>query len=147
MDIMELRSALKRAASLFKATGAKTQAQSIVAVENLIGASGDKTVEEFVDKTRTALREPQLGSLTVLEVVERLVVVGTDQSKFTALYKQMQSRGFDKDKALEVAARFTGARKTTWTSKPKALQAIKSKFEERAYLASKDAANSGVTPW
>lgn len=147
MDIMQLRAALRRAASLFKATGAKAQAQSIEAVERLIGETGDRTVEEFVEKTQNALKEPPLGSLSVLEIVERLAIVGTDQAKFGALYKQMQSRGFDKNKVLEVASRFTGARKTAWSSKPKALQAIKLKFEERVYLASKDAANSRVTPW
>ena len=147
MDITELRAALRRAASLFRAAGARPQTQSIEAVERLIGACGDKTVEEFVEKTRAALSEPPLESLSVLEIVERLALIGTDQTKFGALYKQMQSRGFDKEKALEVAARFTGARKNSWSSKPKAIKAIKAKFDERVYMAAKNASNSGITPW
>ena len=147
MDTTELRAALKRAATLFKAAGAKTHAKSIEAVEHLIDASGDRTVEEFVEETRAALSEPPLASLSVLEIVERLAGAGTDQCKFNFLYKQMQARDFDKEKTVEVAARLTGAKTTTWRSKPKALQAIKSKFEERVYMASKDAANSRVTPW
>lgn len=147
MDIVELRAALRRAASLFTAAGARKQTRSIEAVDSLLEASGDKCVEEFVEKTRAALKEPPLGALSVLEIVERLAVAGVDRSKFAVLYKQMQARSFDKDKLFEVAARFTGGLKTSWSTKPKALRAIKSKFEERAYLASKDAANSRVTPW
>ena len=147
MDISELMGVLKQATSLFKATGAKAQAQSIEAVERVIGASGDKTVEEFVEKSRAALEEAPLVSLTALEIIERLAIAGTDQAKFGLLLKRMKSRDFDKEKVLEVASRFTGARRTAWSSKSKALQAIKSKFDERAYLAAKDAANSRVTPW
>ena len=147
MDTTELRAVLKRAAALFRSAGAKRETKSIEAVESLIEASGDRTVEEFVEKTQAALSEPPLASLSIPEIVERLAAAGTDRSKFNALYKQIQGRDFDKEKTFNVAARFTGARSTTWKSKPKALQAIKSKFDERVYMASKDAANSRVTPW
>jgi hypothetical protein len=147
MDIAELTAALKSAMRLFKASGAKPQTKAIEAVEGLIEASGDRTVEEFVERTRAALDEPLLAGLSAEAIVERIAAAGTDQRKFTTIFKQLQAKDCQNEKVFDVAARVTGARSTTWRSKPKALQAIKSKFDERVFMASKDPANSRVTPW
>ena len=147
MDIAELRAALKKAAAVFRGAGARAQAQSIEAVDSLIRKSGDATLEEFVERTKEALQVKPLAELSAAEVIELLADAGTDAAKFNLIFLQLEARSFSKDKALEIAARFTGGRKSSWSSKSKALQAIKSKFDDRVFQASKDSANSGVTPW
>lgn len=146
-SISHLRRVLQRAVSLFEASGAKAQAGDIKAVENLLAETGDTTVDEFVDRTMTALNAPKAAELPPAEIVAKLNEIGTDRAKFDNLFAQLKLSAFNKSKATATAALFTGARATAWKSKPQALEAIRQKFEERVYLASKAALNENVTPW
>lgn len=146
-SISQFRSVLQRAASLFEASGAKTQADDIKAVEQLLADSGDTTVDEFVHRTQAARNAPKAAELPPAEIVAMLNDIGTDRAKFDQLFAQLKLPAFNKARAMTTAALFTGARTNAWKSKPQALEAIRQKFEERVYLASKAALNENVSPW
>ena len=117
------------------------------AVSNLLTDVPDRSVEEFVDKTTAALNSPKLADLPASEICAKLRDAGVDKAQFDSLYSAITDRYFAKEKTIEVAALFTGARNTAWSSKPQALKAIKMKFDERVFLDSKSRHNVRVTPW
>jgi hypothetical protein len=147
MAISDLSNVLKRAADLFQATGARAQAKEISALAATLDDSGDASVAGFVEQTQEALKRPPLAELPAEKITERLCELQGNTSAFSALLKEMNAKSFDKMKTFTVAAQYTGARETAWTTKPKALKAIKSKFEDSLYLASKAAMNAKVSPW
>jgi hypothetical protein len=145
MDIADLSRILKRTAAIFRSGGAPEQAVALDAVQDLLETSGNPTVEEFVRTTREALKG--LADVSPTEIANRLTAIGTDQSEFEQLLKQLGDRQIDKAKAIAVAVLYTGARESMYKSKPKALAAIRQKFEEEVYHASKTRMNERVTPW
>ena len=147
MSVNQLRGALRRAEEMFSAAGASRQAKALTEVDRVLSPAQGESVEQFVDSTRAALTAPALADETSAVVAERLAGVGTDQAIFSSLFEQLKAREFGRDKAIEVAALYTGAGEAMWGSKAKALEAIRLKFEERVYLASKAALNEKVTPW
>lgn len=147
MSINELRTVLQRAAALFRASGAKSQAQAVDCVERLLADSKDETVVDFVSRTQDALSGPKPEDLTAEELALRLDNLRADKAAFAVLFTSLQRKEFTKSKAIQVASIFTGARPTAWSTKPQALKAIKRKFDDRVYLASKEAMNAKVTPW
>lgn len=147
MAMVNIRATLLRAAALFRAGGALGQARALDQVEQLLADSGDVTVDQFVDRTRAALARPRLDEMAVDLIVKRLEAIDTDRSAFSSLLSEMKQRGFSKEKTIEVAVAYTGAQATRLKSKPQALKTIENKFDERVYLASKEAMNQNVTPW
>lgn len=145
MEIADLSRILKRTAAIFRSGGASQQAETLDAVQKLLESSGDATVEQFVQNTRGALLG--IKAATPAEIAERLNAIGTDETEFVELLKQLGAKGVDKTKASEVAALYTGAREGAFKSKPKALLAIQQKFDEKVYLASKARLNERVSPW
>lgn len=147
MSMDQLRGVLKRAAALFDAGGARTQATNLEAVERLLADSGDQSVDDFVDRTVAAMNAPKPADMEPAQIVAALNEIGTDRNRFNQLVAQLKVPAFNKAKATATASLFTGAKPTAWRSKPQALEAIRQKFEERVYLAAKAAANANVTPW
>lgn len=147
MSLLSLRNVLKRAAGLFEAGGAKEPAADLHAVEKLLADSGDVTVDEFVERTRDAIRAPKPSDMAPLEIVMRLNEIGVDRGRFEQFFAELKVPAFNKEMAKTTASLFTGARPTAWKSKPQALDAIRKKFEERVYLAGKAELNRNVTPW
>ena len=147
MDMKSLRSVIERAAGLFAASGAKSQAEAADSVAKLLAQSDDATVDSFVANSKDALAAPPLHALPPDVIVERLNALKTDRAAFTKLYKGLEAKALGKDQARKIAALFTGARETAWPSKPAALKAIKQKFDDRVFLANKAKQDENVTPW
>jgi len=147
MDITELRGVLKRAATLFGASGAKAQASALNDVEKLLADSGDATVEQFVERTSAALDRPPLAGQTVEEVLAQLYEVGGKRHEADRLLSELKGKAFTNESLATLASRFTGLPVKSVATKAKAVKAIKNKLDERAYLESKERMNAGVTPW
>ncbi len=147
MDLSILSNTLKRAAGVLKAAGAKQQTAAVEAVEALVEAAPHQTVEQFVDHAVEELRKPDLKDLPAEEVAAQLRAAKDDRVKFDKLFQSLGSKSFTKDKVIAVAALYTGARKSAWSTKPKALKAIQAKFNETIYLSAKASVNEKVTPW
>lgn len=147
MNINIIRDALRRAGTLFEVTGAESQAGAIAAVEQVLADCGDETVEDFVDKTGKALAAPRFEDLTPDVIAAELEGLRTDKAKFALHFAKLQQAGLRKEKVAEVASLYSGARPTAFKTKASALKAIKQTFDDKVYLASKQAMNEGVTPW
>ena len=148
MNITQLRETLQRAAALFKSGGATSQAAALEAAERLLADSGDETVEQFVERSRTPARtSAPTAPVDIDALVQDLYDWRSDPERFAQFYKQMEGRNFDKETAIAVASKFLGLKPKHFKTKPEALRAIKQKFDDRLYLASKSAMNSKVTPW
>lgn len=145
MDIADLSRILKRTAAVFRSGGAEAQAETLDAVQDLLQTSGDATVEEFVKTTREALKG--LEDLAPSDIAARLNAIGPDQAEFEHFFKLISNKQVDKERAIAVAALYTGTRESAYKSKPKALAAIRQKFEDEVYHASKARLNERVTPW
>jgi hypothetical protein len=148
MNITQLRETLQRAASLFKSGGADSQAAALEATERLLADSGDETVQQFVERSKApAITSAPTTPIDVDALVQNLYDWRSDPESFTQAYKTMEGRTFDKATAIAVASKFLGLKPKHFKTKPEALRAIKQKFDDRLYLASKSAMNSKVTPW
>ena len=147
MEIKTLQSALGHAASLLRVGGGKTQAKALDDVSTLLGATGDATVEEFVSKTKEALKPPAPVEVSSAEIAQRLHRAGTDKVAFEQVYALLTPKDVAKPKVLQVAQYYIGSPKTTWKSKPQALKAIRAKFDERVFADKRAQANAAVTPW
>ncbi|MGI9423079.1 MAG: hypothetical protein ACR2PA_07790 [Hyphomicrobiaceae bacterium] len=147
MDISTLARSLKKTAGVLRAAGAKQQTAAVDAVGQLVSETDHETVEEFVDQAVEQLNRPSPKDMPPEEIVSQLRSAGTDDKAFEALFQAMRDRAFAKDKVMLVASLYTGARKTAWSTKPQALKAIREKFDDSVFLASKAAANENVTPW
>jgi hypothetical protein len=145
MNIADLSRILRRTAAVFRSGGAAAQAETLDAVQDLLQSSGDATVEDFVLATREALKG--LESTSPEEIVQKLRALGTDQVEFEHLLTQLGEKQISKEKATAVASLYTGARESAYKSKPKALAAIRQKFEDEVYHTSKAKLNERVTPW
>lgn len=84
---------------------------------------------------------------TADEVAARFDALGTDETAFAALVSALEVRGFTKAKTCDVAEAVTGGRAGMWKSKKDAIEAIRTKFQERVYQASKLAGVDKATPW
>ena len=132
---------------MLKAARAKPQAQAVQAVNALLDDARDRSVDEFVDRTAAALNAPKMSDLPPSDVCTMLREAGVDKAQFESIYSALSDRSFSKEKTIEIASLFTGARSTAWSTKPQALKAIKMKFDERVFLDSKSRHNVRVTPW
>lgn len=147
MGPKSLSSILRRAASLFAASGAKAQAEATATVAETLGRADDASIDEFVARSAAAIEPLNLDELAPPRIVEMLNAARRDQTETAAILHAMGARSIDKDKALRVAELFIGAKVVGPKTKPNALKAIQKKIADRAYLDSKDAMNKEVTPW
>jgi len=131
---------------LLVAAGAKRPAADLRKVRDILDEDNQQSVEAFVAETKALLSQPLLHELSAEEVAKQLRSAGTDEAKFARLFRELRSKSFTKDKVIEVAALFTGG-STTWKTKPKALDAIRTRFEDDVYQASKMSQVDKVTPW
>jgi hypothetical protein len=93
-----------------------------------------------------------LEQLSAEEIATRLRLIGTDEAKFAHLLGTLKTKAFNKEKVIEVAALYTGQSPYTghspaWKTKNKALDAIRTRFEDDVYQASKLEQVDKVTPW
>jgi hypothetical protein len=144
MSMEDTRSTLKKVASIFRAGGSKAQATALDDLEKLLADSGDRSIEQFVERSRPS---PPLKDLAVTEIVRKLDDAKIDAAAFALILTAIEAKNFPKAKAIGVAVGYTGAIATRLKSKADALKAISSKFDERVYHSSKEAMNSKVTPW
>jgi hypothetical protein len=148
MDVKELRSLLKRAETLFRRAGAPLQARALQDFNEVLERTdGRKSVDEYVETASTVLKQADVVALSADEITAELDRLKTDATAFEALMRKLQQRQVSKEKAIAVAARYTGSPAAAWKSKAAALKAIKSRFDDRAYQADKDRLDEKVTPW
>lgn len=146
MNIKELRSLLDRAGAMLVGAGAKRASADLSKVRNILDGDDQQSVEAFVAETKALLSQPPLHELSAEEIAKRLRAIGTDESQFARLFAELKSKSLSKDKVIQVAALFTGG-SSAWKSKNKALDAIRTRFEDDVYQASKMAQVDKVTPW
>jgi hypothetical protein len=147
MDISALSELLRRAERLFKGGGAELQAKALSDTAAALDHSSAATVDDFVSDAKQRLAEPDFSELPVTEIIAKLLNLRVDQSRFTKVYNAMADKSFSKDKAIAVAIGYTGAHSAAWHTKPAALKAIKSFFDQRCYLTAKADRAEKVTPY
>ncbi len=147
MDIRSLLANLKSARDMLRAVGATKPASDVAAVEALITKSDDATVEQFVERSKSALAGPKPGAESADEFVARLSAAGENEAVLGDVLKRLSDRSIDKQTVAKVAAAYTGASEKSFKSKPIALAAIRTAFNDRAYLVAKRRVNEKVTPW
>jgi len=144
MNIKELKSILGRAEALFRSSGATPQASDLGKVRDMLDGDDHQSVSDFVAETKPLLEPIEL--LSPAEIAERLNKIKTDEAAFSRIFAKLETRAVTKEKAIEVASLYLGG-KPHWKSKPAALKAIRTSFEDRVYQASKMVFVDKATPW
>jgi hypothetical protein len=86
------------------------------------------------------------GQLTAQQIAGRLEQIGINDVEFGALMGILQGKAVAFGTVAEAAAFYIGG-DPRWRTKAKALAAIRSSFEDRAYQAAKMAFVDKSTPW
>jgi hypothetical protein len=145
MDVGDLRRTLQRAGRLFGASGATASAASLDRLDAALSRHEGRTpVADVVREAAATLAEPAPHERSAESIATELDRLGTDEAAFASLLQVIESRAFPVAKACEVALRYANAQERT---KPKALKAIRHKFESRVWYAAKDKLDEGVTPF
>ena len=147
MEIKSLQRVLTRAGGVLRAAGAKPQADAVATVTDLLGGATAGSVEQFVDDAHAALARPELKDLPAGVISMQLRESVKNRAAFDSIFAEMSHKSFDKDKVIEIAGLYTGAGPSAWPTKPKALQAIKKKYDQWVFLEAKARLNEKVTPW
>jgi hypothetical protein len=146
MELTAFKALLSRIEAMFRGSDATRQADAIKQFREAVASSDARTVEQFAQRAEHALSQPDLIELPVEAIAARLVSARTDKLAFNVVYGALSAKSAPKDKVVAVAQAFTGSSKG-YASKPAALKAIKSYFDQRAYLAAKADRDARVTPW
>lgn len=135
MSVKKLLESLDGLGAIVEAAGAKKAADGLRALKGLFGADSNRPAAEALDELRGILdSEKQVDRGAYLK---RLIDAGTDDVKFNAAIDELdKDKRMDKEDVDAIAHGFTGGR-TKWPSRKAAMEALRKKFAERAYQASK----------
>ena len=147
MDLKSLSQILKRAEGLFRSSGATAQAEAVGSIGAKLSELLNEPMEDLVGRAKARLLEPSLLELDPAEIAQCLVALRSDEAAFETIVGQLKRKDVSKQKVVAVAAAYTGVSKPSWSSKPAALKAMRSFFEQKAYLAAKAAMEEKVTPF
>jgi hypothetical protein len=145
MNVKQLRAALQEAASIFEASGAKSQKDKVEAFLEIFRGHDEEAVPEFLAGLRQRLTQPdppagrsprQPDELIVERYVQRLQDAGIDKIAFDAVFAALsKDKAIAKEEAEAIARRYADSRARL--DKRSALKEIKTRFSERAYQAVK----------
>ena len=151
MELKAVKATLEDASKLFEAAGDLAVSQGFQCVADLLSASRESTIEEFVSETTASLlRADQTAKSTerfAEDIARRLRGLGEDIVGFERVFKELKSQEVSKEAVQRVAKLYAGVVGSSVQSKPKALKVIEEKFRASAFEASRGRVNEGVTPW
>lgn len=162
MNVTELKAVLKRLEELYLAGGANAPAKDLRSIASLLEGHESKSVDAFIDETRTLLDHPKTAAPApkpaaneelVASYADRLLGAGIDQTKFEPILSEL-----DKDKQTSrlewfaIANRYrnaptNGTFEFKFKSIPEARKAIRDTFIERHESASKRGVIERLTKW
>lgn len=134
MDTRSLGDLLRRAESLFRRVGAERHADALGEVGAAIASVPNQSVDEFARRAAAKLSEPDVIELPPEEIATRLRNLRRDREGFNQLFAKLSHKSFSKEKTIAVALAYCGT-SAGLATKPKALRAIKSFFDERLQLS------------
>lgn len=156
MKTGELKSALADLGAVLTEAGAKAAAQDAHSLVKLLEAHKHKSVDEFLDELRQALSAPGKKGVGVAPAADETVVgdhvdklkgAGLDRAAFEAQLKALKAdKRAGRAELDRIAHAFIGGR-DTWPTRKAALDAIQTRFNERAYQASKMKHLEKFRPW
>jgi hypothetical protein len=159
MDIKELKVALERIEALYAAAGATAAAKDLRSVAHLLDGHDGKSVEAFIAETRQLLDKPASAVSTAVDLervalhADRLLGVGTDQSKFDAALVALEADSLvGKAEWAAIANRYrnaptNGTHVYKFKSNKEARAAIRDAFIERYEAKSKGGIIDRITKW
>lgn len=156
MKTGELKSALEDLGAVLTEAGAKAAAQDVDSLVKLLESHEHKSVDEFLEELCQSLRgpgkkgagvAPAADEAVVVDHVDKLKGAGLDRAAFEAQLKALKAdKRVGKPELDRIAHDFIGGR-DTWPSRKAALDAIQTRFNERAYQASKMKHLEKFRPW
>jgi hypothetical protein len=135
MSVKKLLASLSGLGAIVEAAGAKKAAEGLRALKGLFVGESDRPAAEALDELRNVLNAEKPAEREAY--VKRLVDAGSDDAKFNTTVDELQKdKRMDKEDVDAIAHAFIGGR-TKWPSRKAAVEALRKKFAERAYQASK----------
>lgn len=135
MQTRSLIEALTRLADFVNVAGAKKDAKEVRELGEFFESYKDKAVGEALQDVKHLLAEQCREKLK--PYLDKLTSAGVDEAKFgQAINLIEKDRSLVKEDAIALAKAYT-SRSKNWKSKKDALEAIKKKFAEDLYQASK----------
>lgn len=156
MNTGELKSALADLEIVLTEAGAKAAALDVKSLVRLLETHEHKSVDEFLEELRQSLSAPgktgaegssEADETVVGDHVDRLKGAGLDRAAFEAQLKALKAdKRAGKPEIDRIAHAFIGGR-DAWPTRKAALDAIQTRFNERAYQASKMKHLEKFRPW
>jgi len=135
MSVKKLLESLDGLGAIVEAAGAKKAADGLRTLKGLFGGDSNRPAAEALDELRDVLDSEKLAERGAY--LKRLVDAGTDEVKFNSAIDELEKdKRMGKEGVDAIAHGFTGGR-TKWPSRKAAIEALRKKFAERAYQASK----------
>lgn len=139
MHVKKLLDALEGIAAIVEAAGAKSAAKDIRAVKQLFDQGKDRSAESALNELGQIL-DSETGLIRA-NYVNRLLEAGTIKSKFDVVCGALdKDKSVDKKLADTIADGYLNKDREgrkSWPNRKAAIDAIRRKFEERAYQEGK----------
>jgi hypothetical protein len=162
MNVTELKAVLRRLEELYDAGGASAAAKDLRSISGLLEGHENKSVEAFIDETRSVLDHPKgstpapkpaVNEQLVASYSERLLGAGIDQAKFEPILAELdKDKGTSRIEWFAIANRYrnaptNGTFEFKFKSIPEARKFIRDTFIERHAAVSKREAIERLTKW
>lgn len=162
MNVTELKAVLRRLEELYDAGGARAAAKDLRSISGLLDGHENKSVEAFIDETRSVLDRPKgptpapkpaVDDHVVASYSERLLGAGIDQAKFEPILAELdKDKGTSRNEWFAIANRYrnaptSGTFEFKFKSIPEARKFIRDTFIERHAAVSKRKAIERLTKW
>jgi hypothetical protein len=135
MTLRDLQNTLADLARFADASGGKKGGADIRTISGLLAGGGDLPAEKAIEELSSLIEEFKQEIRQAY--TERLTLAATRFDEFEPVFAELTANKLmDKDDMDKIAHAYIGAR-ATYRSRKAALDAIKDRFEERVYQASK----------
>jgi hypothetical protein len=162
MNVTELKAVLHRLEELYIAGGASAAAKDLRSIAGLLEGHEDKSLDAFIDETRSLLDSPKgtaaarqstVNAELVASYSDRLLAANIDQAKFDPILAELdQDKRTSRHEWFAIANRYRNAPTNgTFEIKFKSIQearkTIRDTFIERHEAASKRGVIERLTKW
>jgi hypothetical protein len=161
MDVTELKAVLKRLEELYAAGGASAPAKDLRSIATLLDGHESKSVDAFINETRSLLDQPKGTSASkavvndelVASYADRLLGAGINQSQFEPILAELDTdKRTSRTEWFAIANRYrnaptNGTFEFKFKSIPEARKFIRDTFIERHAAESKRGVIERLTKW
>ncbi len=146
MQLKKLKDAILGTAEVIEASGSRASANDVRKIVDVLGDQDDQSCDAALEELKLLL-DKEKQNLTA-SYIQKLLDAGTDLSAFSKVHKELsKDKNILKADVDQIMLEYAGGGREKWPSRKAGIDAIKKKFNERAYRESKMKIVEGTKVW